>query len=549
MDPLSILSAVLSSSIAIYRWIDELKSKETAIADLKSSLSSITLVLHPLREKVRAAGALDSQVGVLACVQNLGECLDRAREHLQTWQESESRKASSIPRRILAFLDPSQVLDMIKEDRTQLNHNITILTLAIQLAWAPAGPQTTPRTTPLDLIANPEVKAFWLQRIGTHTPCCPNTTFAAALSAWLGGISIPNNLFLQLDEYGFGGVTPSSFDRFVGAQSISGAIARFTHSASPAIAPQVVERLIVWVADNLQDCRSSIEYAESLGIRVISFSSLAAVKTWIGLNEDLILATAASHRLRFISDSARNEGGIFNPTAGELLLRYIRGRGLLSPVLIFASSVDATSYVGAYQRAGSTSDVRVVREYIKALAEGVRDVEWVGFNARWGMVPAPPSTPSLGSEQHQLFIRPTILYVTGTQPNLDQGNIDFISSLGIMVVSFLTTDELKQYMDANQDHLRRTAIAHRLRFITQNVRLRGAEVDLHAGEETLKYVRAQGFNSPVLVLCTSSIVTTRFVTLHYRAGSTTDAQVVRGYAEALASGVRDTEWVGFDRKL
>jgi hypothetical protein len=161
MDPLSILSTVLSTSIAIYHWVDALKSKENAILDLRNSLSSITIVLHPLREKA-ASGALDSQAGVLACIQDLGECLNSAREHLQTWQESEARKAGSISRRILAFLDPSQVINMVKEDHTRLNRTITTLTLAIQLAWTP-GLQST---SPLDLITNLEAKAFWRQMIG-----------------------------------------------------------------------------------------------------------------------------------------------------------------------------------------------------------------------------------------------------------------------------------------------------------------------------------------------------------------------------------------------
>jgi hypothetical protein len=162
MDPLSILSTVLSTTIAVYRWVGDLKSKESAILELKNSLSSITLVLHPLREKA-ASGALDSQVRILACLQDLGECLDTAREHLQTWQESQIRKAGPIKRRILAFLDPSQVIGMVKEDAIRLNQTITMLTLAIQLAWSP-GLQST--TSALDFIINPEAKAFWQQMIG-----------------------------------------------------------------------------------------------------------------------------------------------------------------------------------------------------------------------------------------------------------------------------------------------------------------------------------------------------------------------------------------------
>ncbi|KAJ6551730.1 hypothetical protein B0H19DRAFT_177565 [Mycena capillaripes] len=308
---------------------------------------------------------------------------------------------------------------------------------------------------------------------------------------------------------------------------------------------QSIDRLIVWVAENIEDHTSSIEYAESLGVRVISFSSLAAVKSWMELNNQFISAVAASHRLRFISDSARSEGGIFNPAAGELLLRYIHGRLLPSPCLIFASSVDTTAYVTAYERAGSTTDVRIVCGYIKALAEGVRDVEWVGFNVRSGSLQVAPSQVI---PQDQVFIRPLLLYVAGTKPEQDQVHIDYAAGLGITVVTLFTTDELRRYVNANQDQLRRMAAAHRLRFITQNVRRSGAELEPHAGEDTVKYVRTRGFAAPVLVLCTSSIATTQFVARYGRAGSTTDARVVRGYVEALAAGVRDTEWVGFDRK-
>ena len=117
-----------------------------------------------MREKA-ASGALDSQVGILACLQDLCECLNTAREHLQTWQDSaaEARKAGAIKRRILAFLEPSQVIGMVKEDRVRLSQTITMLALAIQLAWTP-GPRST--TSALDFIVNTEVKAFWREMIG-----------------------------------------------------------------------------------------------------------------------------------------------------------------------------------------------------------------------------------------------------------------------------------------------------------------------------------------------------------------------------------------------
>ncbi|KAJ7023604.1 hypothetical protein C8F04DRAFT_1134056 [Mycena alexandri] len=543
MDPLSILSTVLSSAIAIYRWVGDLKSKENAILDLKSSLSSLTVVLHPLREKA-ASGKLDSQVGILACVQDLSECLSTAREHLQTWQESEARKGGPINfKRILAFLDPSQVIEMVKEDAVRINRTITMLTLAIQLAWTPGLRSTT---SSLDFIVNADAKAFWRQMIGADTLCCPMNIFSSALSTWLGGnVTVPDNLLLQLDEQGFGGVTPSSFSRFVGSQSIAQAISQYIKPIKVLTAPSV-DGVIIWVAEDPQNYRANVEYAESLGIKVICFSSLAAVKSWMELNHRFILPVANSHRLRFISDSARNEGGIFNPAAGESLLRYLRGRLLPSPCLIFAPSVETTAYVSAYERAGSTTDIQILRGYIKALAQRIRDVEWVGFNARSGIVQMFALAPS---PQDQWFHQPLLIYIAGTRPEQDQVHIEYASALGITVVSLFSTDELKQYVHANQDQLGRVAAAHRLRFITQNVRLNGEVLDVQAGEDTVKYVRKQGLAAPVLVLSTSSIATTGFVALYERVGSTTDARVVRGYIEALAAGVRDTEWVGFDRKL
>ncbi|KAJ7760930.1 hypothetical protein B0H16DRAFT_555339 [Mycena metata] len=312
MDPLSILSTVLSSAIAIYRWVGDLKSKENAILDLKSCLSSLTLVLHPLRE-MAASGKLDSQVGILACVQDLSECLSTAREHLQTWQESEAQKAGPINfKRILAFLDPSQAIGMVKEDAVRINQTITMLTLAIQLASTPGLRSTT---SSLDFIVNAEAKAFWRQMIGwAYFPCvwvvltgiqsadilcCPMNNFSLALSTWLGGnVTVPENLLLQLDEQGFGGVTPSSFSRFVGSQPIAQAISRYIKPIKVPAAPSV-DRVIIWVAENPENYGAHVEYAESLGIKVIGFSSLAAVKSWMELNHrGCCLIVTSSKRLK-----------------------------------------------------------------------------------------------------------------------------------------------------------------------------------------------------------------------------------------------------------
>ncbi|KAJ7621032.1 hypothetical protein FB45DRAFT_928164 [Roridomyces roridus] len=275
-----------------------------------------------------------------------------------------------------------------------------------------------------------------------------------------------------------------------------------------------------------------------------SFSSHAALKSWMELNDQFVRSIAAAHRLRFLSDAIRNEGGMFNPSAGESLLRYLRGRTFLSPCLIFSpTSVATTEYVLAYTRAGSTTEPQIVFGYIRALAEGVRDTNWLGFDVKKSGSQM-PQNPTL--QPH--FIKPLLLYLVGTKPEQDQVHIDYASSLGITVVALFSLDGLRRYVEANQDELYRIAATHRIRFIMQNVRVEHGVLTLSAGEDTIKYIRSQGFAAPVLVLASSTIANTRFVSLYGRAGSTADGRIVRGFVEALAQGVRDVEWVGFDSR-
>ena len=92
-------------------------------------------------------------------------------------------------------------------------------------------------------------------------------------------------------------------------------------------------------------------------------------------------------RVRFISDNVRLErtpgaGTYLNPTAGETFLRYLRGRFIASPVLIYTGqSITSTRYVQGYAAAGSTVSPRQALMYIVNLAGGKdNDAEWRGFD-------------------------------------------------------------------------------------------------------------------------------------------------------------------------
>lgn len=170
MDPLSILATVVSTAISIYNWVDQLEATSDTIRDLHGTLSSITVVLKPLQTRV-SDGSLSNDPGILVCVQDIGETLGRAREHLLLWQESEARKKGKLRKRILAFLDPGSVLDELKEDRTRLDQKIGVLALAVQLSpltssySIASAPESLP--SPADQLTNAEVREFWRQMIGT----------------------------------------------------------------------------------------------------------------------------------------------------------------------------------------------------------------------------------------------------------------------------------------------------------------------------------------------------------------------------------------------
>ncbi|KAF8875448.1 hypothetical protein BD779DRAFT_1563576 [Infundibulicybe gibba] len=148
--------------------------------------------------------------------------------------------------------------------------------------------------------------------------------------------------------------------------------------------------LLVWVDDNPTNNVKEIAFAEGLGIKVVPHVSTALAKAWIIENEEFLRAHDAAHSVRFISDNTRLESDpisepdlipYYNITAGENITRFLRGRSLHAPVLIYCGdSIVHTHYVGMYRDAGSTCRSDTVFRYIRALVERKGDDrEWVGY--------------------------------------------------------------------------------------------------------------------------------------------------------------------------
>lgn len=91
--------------------------------------------------------------------------------------------------------------------------------------------------------------------------------------------------------------------------------------------------------------------------------------------------------IQYITDNARWEAGSggglsLNMSAGETILRYLRGRNLKAPVLVYCGgSIPLTTYVMEYSCAGSTCDMFVCRSFIMQLASSVDEEKgfWTSF--------------------------------------------------------------------------------------------------------------------------------------------------------------------------
>ncbi|TFY82147.1 hypothetical protein EWM64_g1863 [Hericium alpestre] len=445
-DPIAIITAVISTAVAIQTWIDQRKIKDSKIYELHFTLSRIATILSPLQPALQSdhlavpahehhtgssasgapkrsssfssTGSSTTAVSIapssewsrpdptlVTCFQDIGEILNRIKDDLQLWTAKRSKRAA-----LLEFLRPSAILDRIQEHDRRLSRRLEVLAFAMQVhalkvAHSPkqarALQQEAEATLPelLDEVQNAEVRRFWAESVGKDCSFIAGKELCKQLGLWLH-VSLDettsDTLLLRLDEYAVGGVTPSSLDAFVGRQSIESAISSLGVVGSLAlrnrfqdIDPSTIKPLLVWVDDAPENNTFAIGPARERGITVIVLTSTATAKVWVEANEGLLRRADYARRLRFISDNCRWEAdntaateNYLNITAGEAILRYLRGRQYQAPVLIFCGwSIRSTEYVLSFSRTGSTVISTVVEAYIDKLARGEDDDHaWEGFD-------------------------------------------------------------------------------------------------------------------------------------------------------------------------
>ncbi len=176
MDPISILTTVISTTSFLLTWLDQHQSKEAVFRDLHKTLDNVySGILLPLLS-IDASGRSQLEPNIVGCLGTVQEVLFRTRDHLVVWEDGRKFKSG---KRLLAFLNPAVVLDELKDDKTRLVSSVQILTAAIHISSFIRQPRAlvlpvqssrshVSGSNNLEIASNRDVKEFWAAEIGTE---------------------------------------------------------------------------------------------------------------------------------------------------------------------------------------------------------------------------------------------------------------------------------------------------------------------------------------------------------------------------------------------
>jgi hypothetical protein len=100
--------------------------KNDCVRDLSTSLNLIQTIISPLQDEAKAKH-LDSSVG--AALLGIAEVLSRIKDHLSLWKDK--RMSAN---KILGFLNPSSVIDDLRDDARLLSQHSLTTSFALQVA-------------------------------------------------------------------------------------------------------------------------------------------------------------------------------------------------------------------------------------------------------------------------------------------------------------------------------------------------------------------------------------------------------------------------------
>jgi len=121
MEALAAAVTVCSLCKQIVTWIDHLAEKETLLVQISSTVSQIGNILDPFASAT-FRGTGEQQLS--ASIRSVGGVLQRINEDLLVYQSRRTNK-------VLAFLNPQGLIQKLKEDQRELNHQMVVLIASI----------------------------------------------------------------------------------------------------------------------------------------------------------------------------------------------------------------------------------------------------------------------------------------------------------------------------------------------------------------------------------------------------------------------------------
>ncbi|KAL0580189.1 hypothetical protein V5O48_001782 [Marasmius crinis-equi] len=453
MDPLGILTSVVSTASFLIGWMEARDTQERTVKDIHTTIRDIhQSILLSLLDKSKNK-ALDHRIS--GPLETLHDVLRRTQDHLVGWEQSRSRKMP----KLWTTINPWAILEKLKADERKLMISMQILATAMVAIsiTVPIQEQALGGTEVLDISVNSDVRKFWASEVGEEISYCSAEHLVLALRRHLKielKAGAGDVLSLRLDEYGAGHVTLANFDTFVGSRSLSEALREIgvVVEEEPSKASGSVQGLqparstnpiLILVDDRWGYKAEALRNARSTGVVTYRFTSIAAAKAWIDGNEDMLRQADSANQLRVVSDNACREqdaslsrDSFYRPVnlrAGEAILRYLRGRQYNAPVLIYADySISETNYVLQYSNAGSTGFQEVLEDFVRPLSGKTDDGWWCDFDVH------PKS-----------LVMPTVIWVDDNMSN-NQFLIDYGNSLGLNIITIESTEAAQRQIASNE---------------------------------------------------------------------------------------------------
>ena len=164
MEPASLLTSIISTTLVIKTWLRGRQSKNVHIRALLKTIEQAHLIHDELAKGCQSHEISDGRI--IAALQAIAETICLIKDHLSIWKEKSYFSA------LLKFISSGSVLNKLRDDEQLLSLQISVLSLALSVSTFSKGNRITieeheqPEALVLKLIKNPDVIQFWEQMIG-----------------------------------------------------------------------------------------------------------------------------------------------------------------------------------------------------------------------------------------------------------------------------------------------------------------------------------------------------------------------------------------------